>query len=379
MKKNIYVDGFYGFNNLGDDYILESILHTLAKIPEVDKISILSKKNTYNSFQKKYRFSCIEKKRFPLSFLQKIQLIRKCDYYIIGGGGLFPSDKYILILFYYLSIMVAKLFHKKVCIYGVDIVKIKKKSTKRLWKKIIKNIDFLISRDKETKDALSFINQDLQRKIFASSDITFCLDDDINEVKRENNSILWALASPFSPEELQTENYKLRYKLLKKNIIDCILKYPYYEHEFLPFYYDNDISLIKEIVSEIPSSIKVKILEYDDSSNKRTLFKDRKLCICMRFHSVVFALYERVNFVSISYAPKIERLLKSVGLSNLFVMYGVRENDNYGVELDLDNSFETLVDYGLNNSNFDIINSAHEELIKLAKNAEEYIINWIIQ
>lgn len=377
MKKNFFIDGFYGFKNLGDDYILESILNTLAKVPEFNNVAILVRKNTYNSFQRKIHLTCVEKKRFPLSFFQKLFLIKKSDYYIIGGGGLFPSDKYILILFYYLSIKFAKVFNKKVCIYGIDVVKVEKKSTKRLWKKILKNIAFMITRDKETKAVLSFLDPDLQMKIVTSSDITFCLNDEVDLSEKKNNSILWALASPFSDKELQLEKYKNRYNLLKQSIIRNILNNQNFEHVFLPFYYENDLVFIKDIVSELPSSIKIKILEYNDSLNKRSLFKNRKLCICMRFHSVVFALFERANFVSISYAPKIERLLNSIGLSNRFVMFGVRESDNYGIEVDLDKSFDNLICSGINVYDAKSITPICEELTCMAKQAEKLLLNWI--
>ena len=54
MKK-ILLQGYYGEDNLGDDYILLSIIDSLKNIDNIH-IDCLVSKNVYNFFMQKYKY-----------------------------------------------------------------------------------------------------------------------------------------------------------------------------------------------------------------------------------------------------------------------------------------------------------------------------------
>ena len=88
----ILIKGYYGHNNLGDDYILYSILNSLNSVGKFD-VTIVSAGNKYKDFFDRFQNLrvtefCRDWKRFAKRFA----LIR-CDLWIIGGGGLWPSEK----------------------------------------------------------------------------------------------------------------------------------------------------------------------------------------------------------------------------------------------------------------------------------------------
>ena len=96
MKK-ILIKGYYGYHNLGDDFILYSLLKSLdraakleAGVKESYQVSVISNGDDYQElFKKFHNISCkiIPERKFR-KLHKRIELI-KCDYWIIGGGGLF--------------------------------------------------------------------------------------------------------------------------------------------------------------------------------------------------------------------------------------------------------------------------------------------------
>lgn len=84
---NILIKGFYGQNNLGDDYILYSILDTLNSTGN-HKVNIISAgdANYSNLFTKFDNLECHLIPRENWRRFSKLSLLLKCNRWIIGGG-----------------------------------------------------------------------------------------------------------------------------------------------------------------------------------------------------------------------------------------------------------------------------------------------------
>ena len=253
--------------------------------------------------------------------------------------------------------------------YGIDVVSISQNKNKKLWVKILKNIDFLACRDLETKDNFSFLPDNLSQKIHCFTDITFSLSD-VSQTSDiiDDKTIIWCLANPFGHNEQQE-----RYIDLINTFSEIINEHTDYKHVFIPFYKVSDTSFYKDIKKEVDKKVAFDLLEYDDFTRIRPLLKKAALCVCMRFHSLAFAIYENANFVTISYAPKMENLLKRVDDSD-YVKYGVRESDNYHKVFDFDKQDlkklikERLISKKTCDATF---------LIKTASTGEELLLKWL--
>ena len=99
MKK-ILIKGYYGYHNLGDDFILYSLLKSLDRAAKLEadvnnsyQVSVISNGDAYQELFKNFNnLSC---KIFPEQKFRKLHKrieLMKCDYWIIGGGGLFPDE-----------------------------------------------------------------------------------------------------------------------------------------------------------------------------------------------------------------------------------------------------------------------------------------------
>lgn len=78
----------------------------------------------------------------------------------------------------------------------------------------------------------------------------------------------------------------------------------------------NDEILIRQIISKIPDYVQFDSEEIDPEQLKSRLHHSKGL-IASRFHSALFAIQANLPFVSLSYQPKAEYILKDMNLSDL--------------------------------------------------------------
>lgn len=394
MKK-ILIKGYYGYHNLGDDFILYSLLNTLnhAADPELNEkekyqVSVISNGDAYQGLFKKFKnLSCkiIPEQKFR-KFNKRIELM-KCDYWIIGGGGLFPDEKAANFPSLFSSIQFAKKFHAKVCIYGIDINSISSPENKVAWKKISELVDFIIVRNHKSYCLLHELGCENVRE---SVDITFGVnaeaeneseDSCLKKLDLEQGKYnLWAIPMPWFSSEYDEEIHGKRYKKLLENLSEIA----YNEHlknninVFLPFYYDMDMKLIKDLVERL----KLPYVICDSSKaltlgEKRALFRFSNCNICMRFHSVMFSIYNGQAGVFISYSDKTSNVIRLLGLEDFLVEYGIRNSADFYKEFDLDmKKVNQVMDNVFSNDKKSIGKIAAKMKLE-ANTAQEELIKWL--
>lgn len=393
MKK-ILLQGYYGEDNLGDDYILLSIIDSLKNIDNIH-IDCLVSKNVYNFFMQKYKYITFFEKNKSRIYNQLIhcKLIIKNDYWIIGGGGLFPTENIKALFVYTFKIILASILKKKVILYGIEINSMEKNMSKSLWKAITNMVDFISTRNMQTKNLLINLNSTFTKKVFNYSDVTFALQtekefftqDSISDIKHFSGLptpyILWGLAMPWNPTELETAHYQERYEMLCNQIAKICDYFINYTHVFLPFYYNSDIAFIGDVIKKIKSPY--LIIDKKSSINldeKRLIFKYADFCFCMRYHSVLFALYHEKPFFSISYSPKTSWFLREYSLDDRFVEIGVRQNDFFMKEFDIDTP--VLVEKAIKAISFNAndekaIRNASQHAKHLAYLGKKQLLDWL--
>ena len=90
----IILEGYYGVQNLGDDYILYSILQTLSKNHKKKKIYILGMGDKVDYIKKYFphmKIKIINKINYSffgrvINKIKVLLLMRNADLYIFGGG-----------------------------------------------------------------------------------------------------------------------------------------------------------------------------------------------------------------------------------------------------------------------------------------------------
>lgn len=116
MRDLIVVSGYYGFDNLGDEAILEELVAELKRVSPADKIVILSATPEKTASL----FGVTAYKRTDLAAFS--QLCERARLFISGGGGLFQNTRTLgSIVFYALQVLIAKAKGAAVMIYAQGI------------------------------------------------------------------------------------------------------------------------------------------------------------------------------------------------------------------------------------------------------------------
>lgn len=336
----ILIKGYYGHNNLGDDYILYSILNSLNSVGKFN-VTVVSAGDRYQDFFDRFQnLRVTEFCREWKGFAKRFALIR-CDLWIIGGGGLWPSEKSKNVHILLDEIQFAKKFGAKICFYGIDINSINEPTNIEAWKGILDEADLFIVRNSKTKYLLDGLKNN---NVIKSSDITFGLiTPDEKKLSRsvlhklglkDQEYILWAIPMEFTEGRNST-----RYSKFITSLQSLANKSMFhnYVHVFLPFNYNKDLELLEDISKGIDG----KSIICDNSfplsiEEKRILFKYARSGVFMRFHSVMFSIYYALPGVFISYSDKTSDVLKEVDLEDYFIEYGIKSDEDFYREFDLD-------------------------------------------
>lgn len=127
-SQRIMLWGWFGFENLGDDLLLDTMLKHLH-----GDVTIPMKKSymppDVNQVNRSYR-----------------NLVRGAFYHdvvIIGPGGLFPFDNKSKVLLYYIITKFWNLMGRKVIFFGIGISEKMSGLSAILWRRMAKTADFL--------------------------------------------------------------------------------------------------------------------------------------------------------------------------------------------------------------------------------------------
>ena len=93
------IAGYFGCGNLGDDAILESLVTGIKDNFPDSKLSVLS--GNPSETKKCYKIDSYPRNKFRIVRQQ----IKKCDVFVLGGGGILQDITSSKSLYYYLSLI----------------------------------------------------------------------------------------------------------------------------------------------------------------------------------------------------------------------------------------------------------------------------------
>ena len=128
--KNILISGYYGFNNTGDEAMIETMSTLLAKR---DYGLIVLSSNPERT-KELYNVQAYDRYKF----FEIVKAIKKSDMVISGGGTLFQDITSKKSIWYYLGIVkLAQLLGKKVCVAYQGMGPLKTKLYRKMTKSIL--------------------------------------------------------------------------------------------------------------------------------------------------------------------------------------------------------------------------------------------------
>jgi polysaccharide pyruvyl transferase CsaB len=295
----ILVSGYYGFGNAGDELILESIISELSFKRKDIELTVLSSKPKETSDVHKLR--AVDRWNFIKVFYE----ILRCKVLISGGGGLFQDNTGNIGLYYYLLIiLLAKIFGKKVYVYGAGVNNLKR-INRIITTRIFKHVDGISVRESDSFSLLTKWGLPGE-KIKITADPVILKEVAAGKYNKSETNVVFILQPPLKGvwnSELFAKLADAIYQRLKANLI------------FIPFYPEKDAGFSKSVMKSMKSkSTFVHWKHFDDIYN---ILGKADLVISQRLHGLILALLYGIPIIGISEDDKIDRFMKELGQKNI--------------------------------------------------------------
>ncbi len=329
-NKKIVVCGHYGSTNIGDEAIGLSLIQRLKNEYPDGEITFLSydpeNTNKYLKINSRYLlplgFKSIFRGIFKGELFKTLNAIKKCDKFILGGGGLFTDEKIFAVFLWGLHVFCAYKYKKPVCMISQSIGPLNTKVGKLIVKKAFTKADKITVRDSESKKILN--NLGVQNKIKVESDLVFDLkikhdydDENLNKIIAQKGLKGYFIVN-LRPWQ---KNSKILYKKINQMISWIVKKYKLLP-VFVPFQslHQNDHEIMSKIIEQNNPDYPFLIQKFDQNVFRvLSVIKHAKFTIGMRLHSLIFSMIQNVPVIALSYSPKIHNLFKDRGYSYFIV------------------------------------------------------------
>lgn len=311
--KTVVISGYYGFENLGDEALLASMITALkSQIPQL-RLIVLSAKPEKTS--ELYGVEAVHRWK-PRAV---IAALNRCDLLISGGGSLLQDVTGKLTIPYYLSIvLLAKVLGKPVMFYGQGIGPINGRFGRDLTRWVANKVDAITLRDAASARFL--------KEIGVTEPPVEVTADPVFGIRNSEELIFGELNRPFefAPDKsgvgifVREWNQIPGYKKAVAGLADDLCS-KNRQVVFIPMQYPADVAPIKEI----QGMMKYKPLVVDRELSFRQLMdlvSSMDLVVGMRLHALIIAALCAVPMIGLSYDPKVSEFLESVeqhGFSNL--------------------------------------------------------------
>ena len=304
----ILISGYYGFNNIGDESILRTVIDNLReKLGEVD-ITVLSQNPAQTT--EKYGVRAAQRMSIP----EIIKAVRHCDLLLSGGGSLLQDATSAHSILYYLFILrLAQLMGKKTFIYSQGIGPISSQRNRRLTRSVLRRASSIVVRDSKSRDLLL--------EIGVPDKLIHVTADPVIRVKKADTAlgmeilqregcprrdgkltVGWAVKSR-RPDPVFYEEIKKCIRWLKEEYdADSVL---------IPFFHSEDLSVCEAIAQDLDvqaGCLRQKYL----SEETLSIIGCMDVLVGVRLHSLIYSAVMGVPMIGISYDPKVDSFLASI-------------------------------------------------------------------
>ncbi|MCR5834510.1 MAG: polysaccharide pyruvyl transferase CsaB [Selenomonadaceae bacterium] len=303
----IVISGYYGSKNGGDEAMLAAMLEVLREEVEDLSVTVISIDPEYT--KRRHNVDAV-----PKPDIRKIiQAIRSADLLISGGGSLLQNVTSGRSLYYYLAIIFfALIFGRKVMLYAQGIGPIRGMFAHKLMNLIVNRVDLITVRDRGSLEELARL-EITKPKIYCTADPVLAIKPvplDIGEkilarcsIKREGKFIGVAIRHWMHWDYFRKELATALDLLVEKTSAKII---------FLPMKFPEDIRAAQSTAKLMKTSAHVLDEEFN-TKEFLSLVGCMDVLIGVRLHALIFAGVMNIPMLGISYDPKIERFLDSVG------------------------------------------------------------------
>lgn len=304
---NIVVSGYYGFKNAGDEAMLAAMIEVFLDLEPDVNITVISA----NPKDTKSRHGVASV--YWLNYLEIANVIRKSDLLVSGGGSLLQNITSGRSLYYYMSILLlAKSVGTPVMLYAQGIGPICGRFARRAMYILGNMADLVTVRDSGSLGELEELKI-TKPAIHVTADPVLAIhpvDKGMGRAILKKHGM--GGAKPIVGISVREWRDWDHYKNVLADAVSAIAAEFDARIVFLPMQYPEDVAAAEKIAQKAKCETTVLDDEYT-TSELLSLVGNFDLLIGIRLHALIFAGVMGVPMLGMSYDPKIDRFLKSMG------------------------------------------------------------------
>jgi polysaccharide pyruvyl transferase CsaB len=303
----IVISGYYGFGNAGDEAMLAAMIEVLTDLESNLKITVIS--GNPDDTRLRHGVEAVYRLNYP----EIIRALTKSDLLISGGGSLLQDVTSERSLYYYLSIMMlAKKLGTPVMLYAQGIGPVRGALARGAMRYIGNMVDLITVRDEGSRDELKRLKV-TRPPIYVTADPVLAMNPVDKQIGRtilrkhgvEGNAPVVGI----SVREWKEWGH---YKQVLAQAIEQMSKVLGARIVFIPMQWPEDHQVSQKIAARVSGPVTV-LSEGYTTAELLSLVGNLDLLIGIRLHALIFAAVMHVPLLGISYDPKIDRFLETVG------------------------------------------------------------------
>ena len=305
--KRIVVSGYYGAKNAGDEAMLAAMLEVLGDLDPELHITVISA----DPADTERRHGVYAVGSFDVGGI--FGAVRRADLLVSGGGSLLQNVTSRRSLYYYMAvILLALLLGRRVMLYAQGIGPVTGRLPCLLMRWLGNRVSLITVRDEGSMAEL--------RRLGITRPPMECTADPvlgIHPVDASAGRTILARCGADGTKPIVGISVRdwqgwQHYKEILAEISDAIVRELDARVVFLPMQYPEDVRTAKTIAARTAQECIVLDGEYT-TSELLSLVANMDLMIGIRLHALIFAGVMGVPMIGISYDPKVDRFLRSIG------------------------------------------------------------------
>ncbi len=303
---DVIISGYYGYNNMGDDSLLASMIATLKKREPNIRITVLSKRPS----ETRRLFGVASINRFnPFSLFIAM---RRAKILISGGGSLLQNETSNRSLNYYITIIkLAKMMGLKVAVYASGIGPVHGDKFRARTSAVLEIADSITLREGSSLEEIRSMKVK-NENVSVTADPVFAMaspdSDWIRYIMKQRDLIPEKdyFAVSLRSWHASSEDFEDKICALCKRVSE---KYGM-TALFIPLQISRDLAICERMALRC-NGILVKDLTASEFTG---IISNTKFVIGMRLHSLIYTARAGVPFIGLSYDPKVNALAKELDI-----------------------------------------------------------------
>ena len=307
MEKRIVISGYYGSKNAGDEAMLAAMLEVLKDRSQKLHITVIS--SNPKDTEERHGVQAIS----WLSGKKIFSAIWKADLLISGGGSLLQNVTSRRSLYYYLVIIsLALLLRKRVMLYAQGIGPILGRCANMVMRLVLNHVDGITVRDAGSLDELKRLGIKGPEILQTADPVLAMHPSKLVHGKKILQSFHVNDTAPIIGISVRDWQQEGDFKQSMAAAADTLKRDLGASIVYLPMKFPEDIESARSIVKLMEEDAVVLDGEYT-TEEFLSIVGSMDFMIGIRLHALIFACVMQVPMLGVSYDPKVDRFLETLG------------------------------------------------------------------